>query len=145
MGGADVDALGQGGRPHHGQHDRLAPVDPVELVAGLDLHPADKGPEALALGQGHHRIYHLAFGLAVIQELFVIVAVALHGGLVSGGQTVIAVLGAAAQGFPAQLAGGLFLVFHGLNLQFHSNMVRKRASARAPKVSGVSSSLFSST
>ncbi len=111
----DVDALAERGIAHHSQHDSLAPVDPVELVAGLDGHATDKGLEAPLLGLADGLVHALTLGLAGVQVLLIVLTVRLHGGLVLRRQAVVAVLGLVEQGLTAQLTQGLLFLFHDIS------------------------------
>ena len=117
MGRADVDALAEGSGAHYGQHQGLAPVDPVQLVARIDRHAAGKGLEALSLRQAHRLGYALPLRLACVQKLLVVLTIGLHIRLVLGAQAVVAVLGLVEQRLAPQLSRRLLLLFH-LNSSF---------------------------
>ena len=116
VGGGDVGALAQGRGADDRQHDGLAPVDPVDLVSGLQGHSGGEGLEALGLGQRLGGGNALPLRLTQVQELFVVLAIAVHGDLILGTETVIAVLGVVEQRVPTLLTGGLFGFFHGIFL-----------------------------
>ena len=104
VGRADVDALAEGPGTHHGQHQGLAPVDPVQLVARIDRHAAGEGLEALSLRQAHRLGYALPLRLACVQKLLVVLTIGLHIRLVLGAQAVVAVLGLVEQRLAPQLS-----------------------------------------
>ena len=112
VGGADVDALAEGLVPHHRQHDGLAPVHPVELVAGLDGHATGEGLEPLGLGQTDGLGDGLPLGLGGVQVVLVVLTIGVQLPLLGLTQAVPAVLGLVEEGFPAELAGGLLLFIH---------------------------------
>ena len=93
MGRADVRAVAQVLAADDGEHDALAAVVEVDLIAGGKLHACLVGLEASLLRQLDAVIHAKALGLAVVEEVLVILAVGLHRLLVLRAQTVIAVLG----------------------------------------------------
>ena len=116
VGGPDVHALLQALPAHHRQHDGLAPVHPVHLVPGLQIHAPLVLPEAGGLRQGHSPVHALPLGLARVQKLLVAGAVGLHGLQLLPVHPVIAVFLVIAQGLPQLIAPALFLVLHGSDL-----------------------------
>ena len=114
VGRADDGALVQALLPDHGQHDGLAAVVVIDLVAGLELLAPDQRPEPGGFRLGHSIGHALALDLAFVQEGLVARAVILDGLLLAVGQAVIAVGGAEKQGVPLLLGRGLFVFFHGL-------------------------------
>ena len=78
MGRADGRALGQRLLADHHEHDGLAAVVVVELVAGSDVHPRRVGPEALGFGEADGGDDALALGLRDIEERLVLLAVIVH-------------------------------------------------------------------
>ena len=93
MGRADIRAVAQVLAADDGEHDALAAVVEVDLVAGGKLHARLVGLEASLLCQLDAVLHAKALGLAVVEEVLVILAVGIHRLLVLRAQTVIAVLG----------------------------------------------------
>ena len=82
MGRADVRALGKRLLADHSQQNRLAAIDGVDLVAGLQGHAVLQRTEARLLGQLHRGDDAFAFGLRAVEEGLVGLAVGLHRGLI---------------------------------------------------------------
>ena len=93
MRGADVRARGQRQRTDDGQHDGLAAVVAVDLIAGLQLHAALVFHKTTFLCQLDRREHALALGLGSIQERLIVLAVGVHLGLFGGCEPVKAMLG----------------------------------------------------
>ena len=92
VGGSNVRAGRQRQRADDGQHDSLAPVVEVDLVAGLQLHAAFVLDKAALLGELHGRKYAFALGLGRVEECLVIFTVGVHLGLFGGCEPIKAVL-----------------------------------------------------
>ena len=105
---ADVCAVAQVFAADDGEHDALAAVVEVDLVAGAQLHARFIGLEALLLRELNAVLHAEALGLAVVKEPLVVLAVGLHRLFVLGAQAVVAV----ARGVE-QLFGQLVLLTHG--------------------------------
>ena len=103
VGGGNDGALGQRFSADDGQHDSLATVVAVHLVAGLEGHAGLIRHKAPLLGQLDAVVHAQTLGLAVVQKVLVILAIGVHGGLFALRQAVIAVLRRVQQGL-AQLA-----------------------------------------
>ena len=89
---ADVRALCQRLRTDDGQHDGLAAVIVVDLVAGVQRHAALVLDEAALLGKLDGRKDALTLGLGGIQEPLVILTVGVHFRLFSGAQRIVGIL-----------------------------------------------------
>jgi len=92
MGGGNVGTPGQRLGADHRQHDALAPVVAVHLVAGFEGHTGLELHKAVLLRQLDAVLHAQPLGLAVVQEVLIILAVVVHGGLLALRQAVIAVL-----------------------------------------------------
>ena len=100
---ADVGALGEGLLADDGQHDPLAAVVHVDLLAGGKIHAGHVGDEAPRLGQLHGVVHAVALGLAVVEEVHVGLAVGFHFLDFGLGEPIQAMLGFVEQ-FVAQFA-----------------------------------------
>ena len=81
VGGGDGHALIQRRGADDGQVDAAAPVHPVYLGAGLELHAPLEGDKAGGLGQLHRIVHAVPLRLALVQEGFVALAVVGDGAL----------------------------------------------------------------
>ena len=93
LGGGNADALFGALLADDGQHDPLAPVVDIDLLAGGQVHAGHIGHKALGLGQRNGRIHTVPLGLAIVQEGHVGLAVGLHLGLLGLADAVQTVLG----------------------------------------------------
>ena len=93
VGRADVRALGERLLADDHEHDGLAAVVVVELVAGGDGHARRVGLEALRLGEADGGDDAFAFGLRDVEEGLVLLAVVVHFRFFDGADAVEAVLG----------------------------------------------------
>ena len=126
VGRGDLNALVQRRTADVGQHDRLAPVAHIHLVAGLELHTRGKGTVSLLLCQAHALRRAQPLGLSGIQIRHIIPAVGLHMLQCRRIQTVIAV-------FPV----GQQLLFQFLDLRLvHVPFPPSRSLPTAQKIPG---------
>ena len=95
---ADVRAVAQVLAADDSEHDALAAVIEVDLVAGAQLHTRFVGLEALLFRQLDAVLHAKALGLAVVEELLVL-AIGLHRFFILCAQAVIAILGGVEQFF----------------------------------------------
>ena len=91
VGGGNVGALGQRLRADDRQHDALAPVIAVYLIAGFQRHTGLEFHKALFFGQFNAVLHAHALRLAVVQKILIRLAVVVHGGLLAFRQTIVAV------------------------------------------------------
>ena len=96
---ADVRTVAQVFAADDGEHDALAAVIEVDLVAGAQLHTRFVGLEALLFRQLDAVLHAKALGLAVVEELLVVLAIGLHRFFILCAQTIVAVLGSVEQLF----------------------------------------------
>ena len=120
-GGVDVGshnghALVQGGRADDSQVDAAAPVDPVDLHAGNQLHTPLQGHKTGSFNELRGVVHTGALGLALIQVDLVALAVIKNGVLGGLVHLVPAVLLLVEQLLPEQLS--LVVLFHGYNLLY---------------------------
>ena len=92
VGGGDVGALTQRLFADYRQHDALAPVVAVHLVAGFQRHTRLKLHKAVLLRQLDAVLHAQPLGLAVVQKVLIGLAIVVHDGLFALRQTVKAVL-----------------------------------------------------
>ena len=91
VGGGNVGAPGQRLGADDRQHNALAPVVAVYLVAGFQWHTGLEFHKALFFGQFNAVLHAQTLRLAVVQKILIRLAVVVHGGLLALRQTVIAV------------------------------------------------------
>ena len=96
---ADVRAVAQVFAADDSEHDALAAVIEVDLVASAQLHTRFVGLEALLFRQLDAVLHAKALGLAVVEELLVVLAIGLHRFFILCAQAVIAILGGVEQFF----------------------------------------------
>ena len=135
--GADVHARRiqmRGGQAHalrerlfadHRERDALVAVDLVDLVAGLEGVVARPGMEALLLRKAHHFLYRVALGLALVEELLVVLGIGLHILFVAAGQLIEAGFFVVKQLFRSHFCSPL------LKMVYKASVSRHRA-ARSP-------------
>ena len=107
VGGGEGHALGHGLFAHDGQHQRLAAVGAVNLVAGLELHAGHELNKALLLRQLYGVAHALALRARIVEEALVVLAVGVHGLAAGGAHGLIAVFG-----LIEELGAVIFLFFH---------------------------------
>ena len=93
MGRADVCALGERLGADHGQHDGLAAIIVIDLIAGLDRHAGAVFHKAALLRQANGAENALTLRLGGVEELLIVLAVGVHFRLFGGAQLVMAVDG----------------------------------------------------
>ena len=99
MGGGDLGAVRQGLLSDIGQHNGLAPIAEVHLVAGLHVHAPGEGLIALFFRQAEDFSGTEPLGLSLVQKRLVAVAIGVHCHLLRAVKAVIAVLSAGEQLF----------------------------------------------
>ena len=97
VGGGDVGPLGEGLAADNSQHDALAAVVAVDLIASLQRHVGHIFHEALLLGKLDAVLHALTLRLAAVEEQLIVLAILVHFLAFRLVQTVIAVLGGVEQ------------------------------------------------
>ena len=119
MGTGNDRALAEGLLADHGQHQGLAPVVLVDLVAGLERHAGHIGHKALGLRQSNGVADRLPLGAGPVQEGHIGPAVVLQGEALLGVDPVIAVLLLVKQLF-SQFSSMDFLLYQSVEIAFLS-------------------------
>ena len=97
MGGGNVGTLGEGLAADDGQHDALAAVVAIDLIACLQRHVGHILHKALLLGKLDAVLHALALRLAAVEEQLIVLAILVHFLALCLAQAVIAVLGGVEQ------------------------------------------------